>query len=71
MGAVPSENRGGEDNCLRERSAPRCIPLLPWARAMNSRQIFALEIAGMVLLFVLIARWYWSRGWLRSRFPMR
>lgn len=27
---------------------------------MNSRQIFALEIAGMVLLFVLIARWYWS-----------
>ena len=33
---------------------------LPWGRAMNSRQIFALEIAGMVLLFVLIARWYWS-----------
>jgi hypothetical protein len=27
---------------------------------MDSRQIFALEIASSVLLFVLIARWYWS-----------
>jgi hypothetical protein len=27
---------------------------------MDSRQIFGLEIASIVLLFVLIARWYWS-----------
>ena len=27
---------------------------------MDSRQIFGLEIAGMVLLYVLTARWYWS-----------
>jgi hypothetical protein len=27
---------------------------------LDRRQIFGLEIAGMVLLLVLIARWYWS-----------
>jgi hypothetical protein len=57
---VRIENQGGETNALRERRAPRLIASPDWRRLVDSRQIFALEIAGSLLLFLLIARWYWS-----------
>jgi hypothetical protein len=57
---VRIENRGGEKDFLRECSAPRFISSPHWRGEMDSRQIFALEIASSVLLFLLIARWYGS-----------
>jgi hypothetical protein len=54
------ENRGGEKDFVRECSTPRFIRSPHRRREMDSRQIFGLEIANSVLLFLLIARWYWS-----------
>lgn len=59
--------RGGADRepRWRGRRSPRTQgaqihPFIGLDEALDSRQIFALEIAGSLLLFLLIARWYWS-----------